>query len=1007
MDSRTPCPALPDYRQLLLGMLPEGEAERVEQHLLHCPACVHTVQEALSGDRLVEAMRAQSGVADGPERNVIDGLIRDLLARGAPSGFPALAVSTAEAAATQPPAEGMQELYAFLAPPGGPGEIGRLGPYRVLRVLGVGGMGVVFLAEDPQLQRRVALKTMKPSLAASASARQRFLREARAAAALGHDHIVTIHQVGEDQGVTFLAMQLLQGETLDDRLRRQGQLPPAEVLRIGREIAAGLAAAHEAGLIHRDIKPANVWLEVGGGRVKILDFGLAKAVTASGGGAEDAPAPEPFGDGPFPPDALTRFGTVVGTLEYIAPEQARGEAVGPACDLFSLGCVLYRLCTGELPFRGADAWATLRAVERDDPPPPRALNPRVPRPLSDLVMRLLAKRPEDRPASARAVAGALEQIPPDPPTARRRLLLKAVAAAVLLGVVGFAGVRLAPRLWRPYPGGVPDDPAAPVGPFRPCHFAPQVPYAVGTKPYCVAVGDFDCDGKPDLAVTSADGVAVFLNNGDGTFRRGVDLAAGSNPWGVAVGDFDGDGVLDLAVAREKADCVGVYLGRGDGTFQDARHYATNSAPRGVAVGDFDGDGKPDLAVANGSGSVSVLLGNGDGTFRPAVHYPSPLGAISVAVADLNGDGKSDLVTSNGAGDTVRVLLGNGDGTFRPGVPYAVGSGPGVVVVADFNGDGAPDIAVENVGTHDVSVLLGNGDGTFRPAASYTAGASPGGLAVADFNGDGKPDLVVANHNSSNVSVLLGNGDGTFRPAVHYAAGFTPSGVAVGDFYGDGKPDVAVANYQGGDVSILLNRPPAPHFRLGTKFAVQAGDWVAVAVTAVDAYGNPDTHYTGTVHLACTDGKAEIPSRDYTLKPDDSGVCSWSVHKLKTAGTHTFTVSNRGDESRLGTITILVEARPATHLSVSAPGASKAGEAIRVTLLARDAFENHDAGFLGTVRVTSSDSKAVLPRDYKFVEADNGGHWLPVTLRTPGEQTITVTDVATGTITGEAKVNVAP
>src|SRR5206468_2632183 len=152
------------------------------------------------------------------------------------------------------------DLYDFLAPPQSADELGRLGPYRILKVLGAGGMGVVYQAEDAGLQRLVALKAMLPALAASGSAKARFLREARAAAAIEHDHIVHIYQVGEDRGVPFLAMQFLQGQPLDERLR-QGELPLGEVLRIGRETAEGLQAAHERGLIHRDIKPANLWLE--------------------------------------------------------------------------------------------------------------------------------------------------------------------------------------------------------------------------------------------------------------------------------------------------------------------------------------------------------------------------------------------------------------------------------------------------------------------------------------------------------------------------------------------------------------------------------------------------------------------------------------------------------------------------------------------------------------------------------------------------------------------------
>jgi serine/threonine protein kinase len=274
-----------------------------------------------------------------------------------------------------------------LAPPQGPGEIGRLGPYRVSRVLGVGGMGVVFEAVDIQLHRSVALKALLPALAASAPSRERFLREARAAAAIEHDHVVTIYQVGEDRGLPYLAMQLLRGESLETRLRRDGRLPPAEALRVGREVAEGLAAAHERGLIHRDVKPANIWLQAGSGRVKLLDFGLARAT------ADDS--------------HLTQSGAVLGTPAYMAPEQVGGRAVDGRADLFALGCVLYRCLTGRLPFAGADALAILSALATETPPPVRELNPEVPTALSGLVMRLLAKDPNRRPPSARAVADAL------------------------------------------------------------------------------------------------------------------------------------------------------------------------------------------------------------------------------------------------------------------------------------------------------------------------------------------------------------------------------------------------------------------------------------------------------------------------------------------------------------------------------------------------------------------------------------------------------------------------
>jgi serine/threonine protein kinase len=281
-------------------------------------------------------------------------------------------------------------LTDFLSPPQADDELGRLGKYRILKILGHGGMGVVFQAEDPKLKRKVALKAMLPALAASASAGQRFLREAQAMAAVENDHVVRIHQVDEERGVPFLAMEFLKGEPLDDRLQREPKLPVAEVLRIGREIAEGLAAAHATGLIHRDIKPANVWLEAPRARVKILDFGLARA------SAQDS--------------SLTQQGAILGTPAYMAPEQARGAAVDARCDLFSLGVVLYRLCCGEQPFQGKDAISTLMEVATREPAPPLQLNANLPAELSELVMRLLSKDPAKRPASADEVIQALQAL---------------------------------------------------------------------------------------------------------------------------------------------------------------------------------------------------------------------------------------------------------------------------------------------------------------------------------------------------------------------------------------------------------------------------------------------------------------------------------------------------------------------------------------------------------------------------------------------------------------------
>jgi regulation of enolase protein 1 (concanavalin A-like superfamily) len=262
--------------------------------------------------------------------------------------------------------------------------------YRIRRLLGEGGMGLVFYAEDTELLRPVALKVIRPELADKPEAAQRFLREARAMAAIKHDHIVTIYQVGQERGVSFLAMEYLRGMSLREWLDRGHRPAPDLVLRIGREIATGLVAAHKRRLIHRDIKPANIWLEAPGGRVKILDFGLARIES----GAVE----------------ITRPGLAVGTPQYMAPELARGEGVGAASDLFSLGCVLYRLCAGRLPFEGETITAVLTALAMDTPRSPREIEPALPPALDALVMRLLAKDPADRPPSAAAVVEAMRSI---------------------------------------------------------------------------------------------------------------------------------------------------------------------------------------------------------------------------------------------------------------------------------------------------------------------------------------------------------------------------------------------------------------------------------------------------------------------------------------------------------------------------------------------------------------------------------------------------------------------
>jgi WD40 repeat protein/tRNA A-37 threonylcarbamoyl transferase component Bud32 len=279
-----------------------------------------------------------------------------------------------------------EESLAFLGPPAGLGSLGRLDHYDVLEVVGRGSTGVVLKARDAKLQRVVAIKALAPRLAASTAARQRFVREAQAAAAVRDDNVVAIYAVSDDGPVPYLVMEYICGQTLEQRLR-QGKAPDLkETLRIGMQLAAGLAAAHAQGLVHRDIKPANILLENSIQRVKITDFGLARVAADAG-------------------PAATR--ALAGTPLYMSPEQARGEPSDHRTDLFSLGSVLYALCAGRPPFRADTTAAVLKRVCADAPEPVRALNPGVPEWLGALIGKLHAKEASDRPASAREVADLL------------------------------------------------------------------------------------------------------------------------------------------------------------------------------------------------------------------------------------------------------------------------------------------------------------------------------------------------------------------------------------------------------------------------------------------------------------------------------------------------------------------------------------------------------------------------------------------------------------------------
>ncbi len=385
--------------------------------------------------------------------------------------------------------------HSFLRPPVEADEIGRLGSYRILRLLGQGGMGFVFHAEDAALRRPVALKVMRPELEQDEDGLERFLREARLMASIKHDHLVTVYQVGQEGRLPYLAMELLQGESLDHWMKQSRKVSVSDVLRLSREIVSGLAVIHRHGLIHRDVKPANIWLESPGGRVKILDFGLARI-------AKDEAR-------------LTQPGMVLGTPAFMAPEQARGESVDARGDLFSLGCILYELSSGTRPFEAPTTMAALTALAVKDPKPLHELRSSLPRDLSDLIMQLLAKDPAPARVGSGGAGPAAEDrdAPGRPPGAGAGLGdAPRAAAAAEDARPGEEGQTDAPTLAEADAGG---RAAAPrradhrLGPARPDGFRPAEPGGddVSVSRFCERL---DADRRPesDLGPTAAAGNAA-------------------------------------------------------------------------------------------------------------------------------------------------------------------------------------------------------------------------------------------------------------------------------------------------------------------------------------------------------------------------------------------------------------------------------------------------------------------------------------------------------------------
>ncbi len=374
-----------------------------------------------------------------------------------------------------------RETLDFLERCGTPDRLGLLAHYEILDIVGRGGMGIVLRGVDGKLNRVVAIKVLAPQLAANAVARKRFLREAQAAAAVSQQHVVDIHAVDEWHGLPYLVMEYVSGLSLQQKIDGGGALQAAQILRIGLQIASGLAAAHAQGLVHRDIKPANILLENSVERVKITDFGLARSI-------DDV--------------KITQAGAVYGTPLYMSPEQAQGERVDQRSDLFSLGSAMYAMCTGRPPFRGDTSLAVLKRVCDDTPRPIREVNPEIPAALAEIVNKLMAKNPDARFQTAGAVAellsrylahlqhdpltpyqveGQPQPLAPRPAHSKRRWRLLVGVAVLLVGIVVLMVLEGA-RITRWTGGAVPPVTAASAETAADSRTKPAVPHRSKTHP---------------------------------------------------------------------------------------------------------------------------------------------------------------------------------------------------------------------------------------------------------------------------------------------------------------------------------------------------------------------------------------------------------------------------------------------------------------------------------------------------------------------------------------------
>ncbi|MCE9566435.1 MAG: serine/threonine protein kinase [Planctomycetes bacterium] len=746
------CPPAGDLERLVRGRLTEARAAALADHVGVCVGCQIRL-DALAGGNANELTtnlricQKDTPPTDSAYWKAISAVEAEVRTTGVFANAP-----------SDSPDGGLP--LDFLQPANEVGRLGTLGSFGIIRVVGRGGMGVVLHAYDPCLARDVAVKVIDPKLANNEVARQRFCREARAAAAVTHDNLVAVHQVDEDEasGLPYLVMQLINGESLEQRLKRVGKLPPVEVARLGMQAAAGLAAAHAGGLIHRDIKPGNILLEAPSDRVKLTDFGLARAV-------EDV--------------KLTRTGFVAGSPLYMAPEQARGDDVDHRADLFSLGSVLYEAATGTPPFEAKTPLAVLRRVSDEIPRSLAEVDPEIPDWLSEIVDKLLAKDAGNRQQTAAEVAEAFAgelarshglsplDVPADlcsgssrsgTATHRKRICWKGVAyrGTPWIGGMGLGALALA-LVWSP--SGVEKVIEKPVE----VHASPS-PAETGPTPKVVLQGEpgtvwtIAFLGEDRLVVGMDDGQVKIWDIKKGAVSKALEPRQGGTVWSV---DVSADGKR-LATTCD-ASVVTVWnleTYKVENSFpQPTSTKAAVFSPDGSKVA--TGDRNATIRVWDIAAQIPVELRGHHGTVHSLAFSPD-----GTKLASAGSDGTAKVW--NWADPTAEPV-GLGE---HKGPVYGIAYSPDGTKLATTGWDGTVRIwnaalgsVIQTIKAHDGdawSVAFGNG-------GKWVASAGQDGVKVWDvdtgnevFAYRGKRAFHVVRFAKDGTTLAAGGRDGTVR-----------------------------------------------------------------------------------------------------------------------------------------------------------------------------------------------------------------------------------------------------